>query len=87
MIASAYTYLRARWRRQGLRMFAAERDTTDAERGQEGEGTAGTSAALPYLEARCYERRFQQGVVRCLPWPAYGRALLTALVKETVQVR
>jgi hypothetical protein len=44
-------HLRARWRRQGLRVFAAERDATDAERGQEGEGTAGTSAALPYARS------------------------------------
>jgi len=40
-------HLRARWRRHGLRVFAAERDAVDMAHGQEGEGIAGTGAALP----------------------------------------
>lgn len=40
--------LRARWRRYGLRVFAAERDAADAMHGQEENGTAGDSAASPY---------------------------------------
>ena len=41
-------HLRARWRRHGLRVFAAERDVAEAGHGQEGEGTAGRSAASPH---------------------------------------
>jgi len=41
-------HLRARWRRAGMRAFAAERDAADAENGQEEGGTAGSSVALPH---------------------------------------
>ena len=44
------SHLRARWRRHGLRVFAAERDAADAghgqEQGQEGERMPGDNAAL-----------------------------------------
>ncbi len=41
-------HLRARWQRQGLRAFAAERDAANAENGQEEGGTAGSSLVLPH---------------------------------------
>ena len=44
-------HLRARWRRRGLRVFAAERDAAEAGYEQEGKGTAGRSAALPSPES------------------------------------
>jgi hypothetical protein len=39
----------ARWRRHGLRAFAAERDAADAGLGQEGVETAGENAVTPNL--------------------------------------
>ncbi len=41
-------HLRARWRRAGLRAFAAERDAANGEQGQEEGETARESAALPH---------------------------------------
>jgi len=48
-------HLRGRWRRTGLRAFAAERDAADAGHGQEEGGTAGTGVAPPTPEAQCRE--------------------------------